>query len=130
VTETAFPTPTSAVGAGAAELTGRTLETLRLGVARLLPQALEHAVGSYRAFVSAEAPLEAKEFKEHHTAGRTALAHLETLLRLARWAALAPGAAEESGEAAGALAEIEAMVGQADRALAEMRGQGPDPEAP
>ena len=101
----------------AAGLTGQALETLRLSIARLLPLAMEQAVASYREFVVVEVPLEAKEFKDHHTAGRTALVHLETLLRLARWAALPAGAGEEPA----AEEEIDTMVSEARQALAALR---------
>jgi hypothetical protein len=70
-------------------------------------------------------PLEAKEFKEHHTAGRTALAHLEALLRLARWAALPPGPAEPQAEDEDQA--IDAMLTEASRALAALRGDAGEP---
>ncbi|CAK0739913.1 conserved hypothetical protein [uncultured Gammaproteobacteria bacterium] len=95
-----------------------TLAGLRRSVARLLPEAMERALGSYRRFAEVDVSLITKEFKEHHQAGRVALAHLDALLKLANWAS-----GDENADAAGRVqAEVEAMIGEAQRALATLRG--------
>lgn len=104
-------------------LAGQSLDSLRTAIARLVPEAMERAVASYRDFVTLGVPLEAKEFKDHHTAGRTALVHLESLLKLARWAAL-PGAGDggaenEDGD------DLDSLLLDASRALTALRaGEG------
>jgi hypothetical protein len=109
------------------QLTDQSLDALRTAIARLVPHAMERAVDSYRAFVTVAVPLEAKEFKDHHTAGRTALGHLEALLRLARWAALPAGAEPGAGGQDDDEAVIDTMLADASRALAALReGAGPD----
>jgi len=95
-------------------LADQSLDASRCAIAHLIPDAMERAVASYRRFVARDIPLEAKEFKEHHMAGRTALAHLEALLRLARWTAV-PGAESEEED-------LESMLANASRALAALRG--------
>ncbi|MBI1206778.1 MAG: hypothetical protein GC191_05755 [Azospirillum sp.] len=95
-------------------MTDRMLDDVRQTIALLLPEVLRRAISSYRDFVMTEAALGAKDFKEHHTAGRAALVHLETMLRLARWAA--PGDGGDDNE------NLERLVGEARLALADMRG--------
>jgi len=99
-------------------LADHSLDTTRSSIARLVPEAMDRAIASYRDFVALETPLDAKGFKEHHTAGRTALAQLEALVRLARWAALpnSEPAAEDPDD------DFDTMLSQASRALAVMRG--------
>ena len=96
-------------------LADQSLDASRSAIARLIPDAMERAVASYRSFVARDIPLEAKEFKDHHTAGRTALAHLEALLRLARWTAL-----PEQGDGED---DLDAVLTEASRALAALRGE-------
>ncbi len=107
-------------------LAGRSLDSLRTAIARLVPEAMERAVGSYRDFVTVEVPLEAKEFKDHHTAGRTALVHLESLLRLARWAAL-PAAGEDETASGTEADDLDAMLLDASRALTALRSEAGEP---
>ena len=104
-------------------LASQSLETVRAAIAGLVPEAMDRAVGSYRDFVTVTVPLDAKEFKDHHTAGRTALVHLESLLRLARWAALPATLGSDAGEAEEGSGEkndppgIDTMLLDASRAL-------------
>ena len=95
-------------------LADHSLETSRNAIARLIPDAMERAVASYRGFVAREIPLEAKDFKDHHLAGRTALAHLEALLRLARWTAVPAGETDD---------DLDALLTEASRALTALRGE-------
>ncbi|MEI7608708.1 MAG: hypothetical protein WCJ64_18095 [Rhodospirillaceae bacterium] len=101
-------------------LAGQSLEALRDAIARLVPEAMERAVASYRDFVTLGVPLEAKEFKDHHTAGRTALVHLESLLKLARWAALPAGDNANSASETES-GDIESLLLDASRALTALR---------
>ncbi|MEI6559988.1 MAG: hypothetical protein WCO00_16440 [Rhodospirillaceae bacterium] len=107
-------------------LAGQSLDALRAAIARLMPEAMERAVGSYRDFVTLGVPLEAKEFKDHHTAGRTALVHLESLLRLARWAAQPGSEGEVAGSGAGS-DTLDAMLLDASRALSALRAGSGEP---
>jgi hypothetical protein len=100
-------------------LAAAALDGLRNGIARLLPEVMEQAVVSYRRFATHEAPQPAKEFKEHYAAGRSALAHLEALLRLARWASLPAETGEGTGER-GEEAPLAALVAEARRAVSAL----------
>ena len=64
------------------------IEGLRQDIAALLPEAMDHAVVSYRRFALGrdEEPRDARQFAQYHAACRAALNHLDTLVRLARWA--------------------------------------------
>ncbi len=58
-------------------------------IAMFLPEAIRKTLTSYKQFMETEkAGIDAKEFKDHHTACRVAIAHIELLLKLARWADL------------------------------------------
>ncbi len=99
-------------------LADQSLETVRTAIARLIPEAMDHAVDSYRQFVALEVPMEAKDFKEHHTAGRTALVHLESLMKLASWAASPSHAATEPEAGSEA---FDTLLLDASRALTALR---------
>ncbi len=105
-------------------LAGQSLEIVRAAIARLVPEAMERAVGSYRDFVTLGVPLEAKEFKDHHTAGRTALVHLESLMKLASWAA-SPASGGDSAETGSE--EFDTMLLDASRALSALRASSGEP---
>jgi hypothetical protein len=80
-------------------------DSTREQVAIFLPLAISKAANSYRDFMEVEKDKNASQkFAEHHKAGKVAIAHLELLLRLARWADL-PG-----DQAAEQLEELEAMI--------------------
>ena len=65
---------------------------MRESIAKFLPCAIETAVVSYQNFSQEEATavenLDAKAFKAHHDACKVAIAHIELLIKLARWADL------------------------------------------
>lgn len=61
---------------------------MRAKIAAGLPAAIDHAMQSYREFYEKEKPEGAKDFSAHHTACKTAIAHVELLLKLAAWAKL------------------------------------------
>lgn len=57
-------------------------------IASFLPDAIALALESYHRFSGQRVPDEAKEFKDHHNACKVAIAHIELLIKLARWADL------------------------------------------
>lgn len=57
-------------------------------IAVFLPDAIAQALKSYYRFSQQSAPEEAKEFSAHHNACKVAIAHIELLIKLARWADL------------------------------------------
>lgn len=61
---------------------------MRAKIAAGLPDAIDRAMRSYREFNEQEASKTAKDFSAHHTACKTAIAHIELLLKLAAWAKL------------------------------------------
>lgn len=61
-------------------------EATRKQVARFVPEALQKAVDSYNGFMGREIGEKPKEFSEHHAASKAALAHIDLLLKLAKWA--------------------------------------------
>lgn len=92
----------------------------RESIAAFLPDILDKALLSYAAFAENNAPGdEAKDFTAHHNACKVAIAHIELLIKLARWADLEDEArAAESRRAAlevGTLAEIAAALAEAEK---------------
>lgn len=69
-------------------MTKKTLEQLtRDQIAVALPRAIEQAMDSYSAFSGKEGgSSNAKAFGEHQSACKIALAHIELLLKLVKWA--------------------------------------------
>ena len=68
-------------------------EESRKKIAAFLPQALETAIDSYHAFSTFAMDQDAKkspakEFYDHHNACKVAIAHIELLLKLAKYAHL------------------------------------------
>lgn len=61
---------------------------MRAKIAESLPHAIDFALQSYRKFYANETYADAKDFSAHHTACKTAIAHIELLLKLASWAKL------------------------------------------
>ena len=55
-------------------------------IAKLLPQAIQKTLESYHRFTSSNIEETVKEFSAYHTACKAAIAHLDLLLKLARWA--------------------------------------------
>lgn len=85
------------------------LDALRGRLCMALPDRIAAAVDSYGRFAAAEAPEDAKGFAAHHAACRAALAHMDLLVKLARWA--------EAGQDDAPPAEDDSL----DRLLAEAR---------
>lgn len=66
-------------------------ETTRKQVAVFVPIALQKAVDSYHGFMDREIGEEPKKFAEYHAAGKVALAHIDLILKLAKWAEIDTG---------------------------------------
>lgn len=60
----------------------------RAQIADFLPDAIAKAITSYRVYMEGKDSTKAADFKEMHATGKTAIAHIELLLKLARWADL------------------------------------------
>lgn len=60
-------------------------DNMRAKIAEQLPDAIDCALRSYRDFYAQETGGDAKAFSAHHTACKTAIAHIELLLKLAAW---------------------------------------------
>lgn len=91
----------------------------RAQIAAFLPEAIAKALNSYHGFVTrgAEDDGDAKVFAAHHTACKVAVAHIELLLKLARWADMPDGAAE-----GGEQAILAAMMREAEEELSKYKG--------
>ncbi len=63
-------------------------EKSRKQISTFLPQAVNKSLSSYHAFMAQDVPDDAKGFSAHHSAAKVAIAHIELLLKLARWADL------------------------------------------
>ncbi|CAA7619529.1 conserved hypothetical protein [Magnetospirillum sp. LM-5] len=62
------------------------LDTLRAELRRTLPARISAALESYGRFTADEPPADAKGFAAWQAAAKAALAHVEVLVKLARWA--------------------------------------------
>ncbi len=69
-------------------MTQKTENETKRQIAAFLPDAILRALNSYHLFSQQSVPEEAKEFSAHHNACKIAIAHIELLIKLARWADL------------------------------------------
>lgn len=94
-------------------------EKTRQQIARFLPDALAKALSSYHSFMDKNQPSEndAKEFSQHHTACKAAIAHIELLIKLAQWAHLPDARAEDHNHQI----VLAAMLQEAQTELSEAR---------
>ncbi len=83
-------------------------DATRSQVAQFLPAAITKALASYHRFSGNEAPDDAKGFSAHHSACKVAIAHVELLLKLARWADI--GESEPADDLSAMLARAEEEV--------------------
>lgn len=60
----------------------------RVQIAEFLPDAIAKALTSYRVYMAGQKDDTLAAFKEKHLACKAAIAHIELLLKLARWADL------------------------------------------
>ena len=86
------------------------LEATRQKIAQDLPDLLAAALDSYTEFVAAPCDNTAKGFSAYHSACKSALSHLDGLLRLARWAVDQDTAGDE---------ELTSLLSRARDAVAE-----------
>ncbi len=63
-------------------------DVTRKQVGEFLPKAIQKSLESYHRFSDQKIPEDAKGFSAHHTACKVAIAHIELLLKLAKWAEL------------------------------------------
>ncbi|MCA9267892.1 MAG: hypothetical protein H6865_05335 [Rhodospirillales bacterium] len=70
-------------------------DVTRAKIAACLPQAIGHALDSYRDFAQPGQIVDVKTFAAHHAACKAAVAHIELLLRLA--ASVEMPAADDDG---------------------------------
>ncbi|MGE5515316.1 MAG: hypothetical protein ACM31D_05790 [Bacteroidota bacterium] len=71
-------------------------EAVRRQIQTSLPERVRAALSGYERFTAEEPPADAKGFAAWHAAAKAALAHVEVLVKLMRWA---EGRAETEGAA-------------------------------
>ncbi len=97
----------------------------RKSIAAFLPDAIAAALKSYEAFSGSKASADvSKEFKEHHSACKVAIAHIELLIKLANWAELPDAGAEDTN---GQII-LAAMMQQAEGELSKYREKNGESE--
>ncbi len=105
-------------GAGILNMKDKIEEHTRRQIEAFLPDAIYRALISYQQFSEQEAPDEAKEFTAHHNACKVAIAHIELLIKLARWADL-PGDDDNGNHSEKAM--LKTMVATAEQELEKYR---------
>lgn len=90
-------------------------DALRAVVLSQLPPRVHAALDGYHRFTAEEPPADAKGFAAWHAAAKAALAHVETLVKLVRWADGPTVPAEPAEEG------LEDLLGQARRALGHLQ---------
>lgn len=92
----------------------------RVQIAEFLPDAIARALTSYRTYMEMKSDDTLAAFKEKHMACKTAIAHIELLLKLARWADLPDGEAINRNDQmvlAAVLAEAEGELAEYEDGL-------------
>ncbi|MEO5373164.1 MAG: hypothetical protein H7840_02665 [Alphaproteobacteria bacterium] len=92
------------------------LDALRRQLKGSLPKRIGKAVDSYDGFSTAPPPDDAKGFAAHHAACRAALAHVEMLVKLSRWAEGKEEATSPEGEGE----DIDRLIAEARSAIRDM----------
>ncbi len=85
----------------------------RQNVGEFLPDAISKALDSYYVFMDQAVPDDAKGFAAHHSACKVAIAHVELLLKLAKWAELP----EEKTDNQQVQYDLAAMMANAEKEL-------------
>lgn len=85
-------------------------QDVRERISGFFPEALRRAIESYKDFMEQEKLGPAKDFKEHHTAAKVAISHIELLIRLGEWAQLGDHESEDETILRSILAEAEAEL--------------------
>lgn len=97
---------------------------VRAHIRALIAPVLERMAEEYRIFAESDPDeKDAKRFAARHAAGRAALAHIDLLLRLARWAE-AKGSSDETDS------ETQSLLRDAQAALAELAEDDFEQEEP
>lgn len=73
------------------------IEAVRHWARATLPPSIRAALAGYERFTADEPPADAKGFAAWHAAAKAALAHVELLCKLARWAETGAEAEPEDG---------------------------------
>lgn len=89
------------------------IDSLRRTLQASLPARIQAALDGYGRFTAEEPPADAKGFAAWHAAAKAALAHVELLVKLARWA-------EGKAEAAEGDTSLDTMLAEARAALAQL----------
>lgn len=97
------------------------IDTLRRLIQGALPERVRAALAGYERFTAEEPPADAKGFAAWHAAAKAALAHMEVLVKLMRWA---EGRAEAEAEAADGL---DRLLSQARDALDHLEDAEDEP---
>jgi hypothetical protein len=97
------------------------LADLRLRLAGILPGRVIAALAGYEDFTGTEPPADSKGFAAWHAAAKAALAHVELLVKLARWAE-GPAEAADDGNS------VERLLCQARAALDALDEDGSEEE--
>jgi hypothetical protein len=90
------------------------IAALRRRMSAAMPERLAAAMDSYDGFALANPPTEAKAFAAHHGACKAALAHVELLLKLTRWATGKAEGASEGDDLGRLIAEARSILGDDD----------------
>lgn len=99
-------------------------EQSRTQIAAFLPDAIRAALKSYQCYSEASLHQEEKSFKEHHTACKVAISHIDLLLKLARWADLPDTRADDQNQQKVLMAAIK----EAEKELKSYGVQGENDE--
>lgn len=92
------------------------IERVRADIRNTLPGRIRLALGGYESFTADPPPADAKGFAAWHAAAKAALAHVELLVKLARWAE----GRQESPETADT--SLDALLAEARAALDGLDG--------
>jgi hypothetical protein len=90
------------------------IAALRRRMSAAMPERLAAAMNSYDGFALASPPTEAKAFAAHHAACKAALAHVELLLKLTRWATGKEEGSSEGDDLGRLIAEARGILGDDD----------------
>ena len=75
---------------------------MREHIALFLPGAMQAAIMSYQNFLEGEATSgdaqTAKSFRDHHDACKVAIAHIDLLIKLAKWADIPPPELQDANQ--------------------------------
>ena len=91
-------------------------EELKAHLLNILPKKVAEAVLGYELFSKTSAPMDAKGFAAYHTACKSAMAHIDTLIKLMKWAEKSSGDTSQDDIA-------EKLIADAKSALLDMEDE-------